>query len=470
MQAIPYDKRLSTDVTGRMVIDEDRLEKKLGETAYLLWQILCANRSAKGFTTITYAGIRRAKQFNDLTDRQIKRSLIRLRKAGLVRDLYRRRQKLRLPKGRNGDTVMAWAMPRQVFGARAASVRGSVVVVPNRTRQWVKSAPGRGGRRAGAGRKQKNQRGPYVKIGNQRGPYASFSNGSTDLLYTKQCSIDLKDDVACLATLGRQHGRASATVDPLLSIPSAGGKSSHSLESHDPETGSRLGPTTRTLAPPAAGTQGMPPYPAARIVPPAMIPPPPRLPEELTDTEGARWLVNAFRGAVESRYKKLGKRGKPYRCWVLSRRGSLEKSKYLKQLIEAADLLRELEAAPAAWCAFSVDCWRKYDMGKKPPSIAWVYQLGRIENQNGWYQGEEPYYMSRRVVYSKPAQVLIYQYQQMRFALARSGAQTRQEVAVVVEKFFPDGLYDRLVDKAKDRSLDDQQRISAAAARGEWQR
>ena len=76
--------------------------------------------------------------------------------------------------------------------------------------------------------------------------------------------------------------------------------------------------------------------------------------------------------------------------------------------------------------------------------------------------------MSRRVVYSKPAQALIYQYQQMRFALARSGAQTRQEVAVVVEKFVPDGLYDKLVDKAKDRSLDDQQRISAAAARGEW--
>ncbi len=71
-------------------------------------------------------------------------------------------------------------------------------------------------------------------------------------------------------------------------------------------------------------------------------------------------------------------------------------------------------------------------------------------------------------MYPQAAQDLIKRYGFMRRDLARTGAQARQEVLVVVDKWFPDGLYDRLAEQARARAAEDQVLINRRVARGDW--
>ena len=471
MDAIAYDGRLSSTITGTVPVPEDRFEKVLGENAFHVWQILCAHRDAQGMTTITYGGMQRTKQFTHLNTKQIERALKRLRKSGLVRDLVRCRIKMERPVGRQGKTAVVWAFPRIVFGCRGISSTGAIVLVPGWVWGWIKTAVRRGGARKGAGRPQ-NRVEKEFKLGgiknNQSGvPIYIHSNGL-------QSS---RRNVAFRAAHETPHGVFDAVLPnfPAHSNPaqeSAILKAESSADdparrsviletaSSSParaELGSKLG-GSRKRQPPPPGVNGVPPYPGPTVCPPALVPPPLELPDDVQGLDAAWWLAKAFRGAVESRYKK--------RCWVLPSVVKLEKSKYLKLLVEAAELLRDYMAPPAAWASFSVDLWRKHEIGKGQPRLNWVYSLKRIEEQHSW--GRREGYISRRAIYPKAAQVLMVRYRCMRVALADVGAQTRQEVQSVVEQWFPDGLYERLGRAARERAADDQRRINAAAARGDW--
>ncbi len=225
--------------------------------------------------------------------------------------------------------------------------------------------------------------------------------------------------------------------------------------------GGRIGrPPGPRLPPPYPGTRGIPPFPGPDVAPAAYIPAPKKLPDDVKGVEAARWLLKAFRGAVESRYRK--------RCFVLAGRGKLEKYKNLGKLIEAAELLRDHDIAPAAWAMFSVDAWLKYGIGKGLPRLNWVFSPKRVEDHHEWFGGEEVHYTARRAVHGRAAQELIRRHHRMRIDLASSGAQTEEEVKVVVDRYLPGSLYDDLAQKARERATDDQVRISDAAARGEW--
>lgn len=586
MDAIAYDSRLPQQITGTVAVPEQLVERALGYSAYLTWQILCAHRNAEGMTTITIAGMRRTKRFETLSPVQIKKALIKLRSSGLVRDLVHKRIRMQRPVGRQGKTAEVWAFPRRIYGCRAVGPGGGMVLVPGQVWRWVKARPGRGGVRKGAGRPRtrylpnrmrniqlelgkrfrssvraavracattgyvrksaigfpdyrgiiehlgpcpgvfqkyhidhirplayydltdpvelqqafapanhqwlpaavnlqksaqwdgKTSPGNSVKlvpldlvrglisssspgknawagpntVGDvdaerfQKVPYARSSRGTPDIYNRSVAAFDVCRDVASRASLGMPHSAFSAD-GPILKMATTpvGGN-----------VGSRIGGVGRP--PPPPGKMGVPLYPGPTVCPPAMIPGPPLLPDEIDDLDAADWLAKAFRGAVASRYKK--------RCWSLGSRDKLKKSKHLKLLVEAAGLLREYGVPPAAWAAFSVDQWRRNEMGKGQPRPNWVFSIKRIEDQHGW--GRREGYAAKRAVYSKPAQDLMRRYKCMRVALAQSGAQTRVEVAVVVEQWFPNGLYEQLQEKARARAVEDQLLINQRAARGEW--
>ena len=549
MAALAFDSRLAQEVTGTTTIPTERFEKVLGDNALAVWDVLCVCRNRNGYTTITYAGIQKKAALND---KQIARALVRLRRAGLVLDLLKRRKKMMRPVGRTGRMAEVWAFPRRVYGARGVNFTGKVVIVPGRVWRWLRRANYRGGARKGAGRPKGPMGTPqhlaiatryrgsvrtavlqYFRTGFLRKAGGGFPDYAGIIAQLGPCpgprreyhidhirplaSFNLEDQThlrqafapenhqwltatenlrksifwvsepgECVApsnqTVPYTHNSKWGTDIDLnnsgfegsVDVPSfASQKMAHSVASQRPadgilkaqqpgksqgNVGSRIG-GSRRRAPPPAGVNGVPQYPGPLVINPATVPGPPKLPDGLSNTDSARWLAKAYQGAIESRYKE--------RCFVLRGRGKLENSKHLKLLMEAAELMREYDMAPAAWACFSIDGFRHVNDRGKPP-IQWVYKHERLEEYQGWFRREAPHYSSKRVVYPKPAQDLIKRYGLMRVDLARTGAQTRQEVQVVVDKWFPDGLYDRLAEEARARAAEDQVLINRRVARGDW--
>lgn len=228
----------------------------------------------------------------------------------------------------------------------------------------------------------------------------------------------------------------------------------------DPALGVCLGGITSRPRLPQPGHMGVPSYPGPTVMPPAVVPRPPKLPENLSDLDLAQWLAKSYRGAVESRYKT--------RCYVLAKRGDLAKSRFLKVLVDGGRTLADYDIAPAAWAAFSVEVWRRYEGAKKPPPINWMFAPNRIEERREWFEAEEGAYDGGRLIHGEAAQDMMRRYAQMQGALTWSQARTEEEVRKVVERFFPNGLYDRLLAKAHEQAQDDQRRMTEAVARGEW--
>ena len=128
-----------------------------------------------------------------------------------------------------------------------------------------------------------------------------------------------------------------------------------------------------------------------KLLPPALVtlklqgvrvPPPPKLDPMQSLADQCMMLVNAVRGALESRYGK--------RSYVFSGSKDLSKSKYFKSLSAACAALLEHDIAPAVWCAWSIDWWKSQEngKGKKEPPTTWVLSAQRIDKQAGWCKSE----------------------------------------------------------------------------------
>lgn len=226
-----------------------------------------------------------------------------------------------------------------------------------------------------------------------------------------------------------------------------------------PNLGLHLGGTAPRPCLPQPGHMGVPSYPGPTVMPPAVVPRPPKLPEDLSDLDVAQWLAKSYRGAVEARYGE--------RCYVLARRGELAKSRFMKVLVDGGRTLSDYDIAPAAWAAFSVEVWKRHESSKKPPPINWMFAPNRIEERREWFEEEEGAYNGGRVVYGEAAQDLMRRYVQMLGTLTWA-KKTEVEVKKVVERFFPDGLYDRLLAVAREQARDDQRLLDEAVVRGEW--
>jgi hypothetical protein len=498
MNAIPHDGRLGPEVTGSSVVSAETLRKKLGFAAYLVWQILCQRRDEHGLTHVSVigrngsGGICRARGFNSLSAAQVKRALVRLRVAGLVKDLHRRRQWLR------GEF---WAFQRKVSGCTAiAPGQSDVVLVPPQTWKWLRDAPGRGGVRAGAGRPGKrpaedvwcglnspNDCTCEQENGTETTQKLEFKPHPTEIIQSRTIRAPNVNDPEGVRMVRfdfdeiiKPHPRSS-TVCEVDYVPSERSQSPSAtpsglllcigVDTPDPD-GLHFGGTAPASLPLLLdGQDGIPPRPTATNVPLPTIPAPPKLPEGLSDFEAARWLMNAYRGAVNARYYARTMTGKkPKRCMVLIQRGALEKSPYLPVLVTAARTMRDCDIAPAAWVAWNVDLWkgRGDKASAKPPPLRYVFSEKRILEKRGWFGKEAGSYEGRRSIPVPTAQALKQRWSTMWRQLCAQTDRSQEAVSATVARWFPEGLYERMVQEARAETIDMQARLNSDALSGRW--
>jgi hypothetical protein len=205
------------------------------------------------------------------------------------------------------------------------------------------------------------------------------------------------------------------------------------------------------------------------------------LPAHLDDDELCYALARAYRGAVASRT------GKP--CYLLSR-GIPRNWKCHAQLLGAAKLMQELEIAPAAWAAWSVDVWA--DMGKPPKParagkagvapkqarprarrrrwgskptgapLAWVFSPERVRERWGWFRSEENQYEGGRTIFGPVQRALMAKYDDMRRSVIYGGL----SLAQAAEQFFPGDTYDAEVAAAKAEIAENRTRLVRQAREG----
>lgn len=304
---------------------------------------------------------------------------------------------------------------------------------------------GHGGARKGAGRKKAE-----IKTGSSASEEIK-TGVSTEI--KKGVHVVLKENCSTVPVPSEQEGGVSAAAASLVEEPLAKViplPVSADFTTHAEHAFSQFDPRL--------DSPEVPEFPGMDLLEPAVVPSPPKLNSDDPDGSWCMALVRAYRGAVQSRYKVRS---------GAFRQNNIATSKYAKGLVEAAKKLLEHDIPPAAWAAFSLDVWRKYGEGKgseKPPALQWVFAAKRIEERRGWYKAESSSYTGGRVLFGKSAKELFERYQQMRVGLLC----TELPVAQVVAQHFPDGLYDRLLRRAREEAQAERTRLKAALAQGEW--
>jgi hypothetical protein len=183
------------------------------------------------------------------------------------------------------------------------------------------------------------------------------------------------------------------------------------------------------------------------------------------------FLAATWEQAVSHRY--LG--GKA--CGTFRRRGGVLGSEHFDMMVEAAGCMLEHEIAPAAWLAFSFDVWDEQQCknGKgrrrklKPPPLTWAYSPDRLNARRGWFRTAlANLVLGGQLTFLPAHRELVGRHARMRAALLRMQNPTNTEVAAVVARFFPDGCYAQLAERACNESKAQQVKLKRRAARGEW--
>lgn len=205
---------------------------------------------------------------------------------------------------------------------------------------------------------------------------------------------------------------------------------------------------------------GVPPYPGPTILQPVKVPPPPVIPPDMADKDAVVMLVRSYRGGVES---ASGQRWSGFRSLA-----QLKRSRYYRMLTDAVHTLRDLGIAPASWVMFSLEVWSKYGFGtskQKRPPLPWVFGCARIEQHCDWFFDSSATSFQKRLVFPPAAQDLLKRYGQMMFELRQKKGESRR---AVVERYFPDGLYDKLLRRSQWQADELSETLTAKVARGEW--
>lgn len=211
----------------------------------------------------------------------------------------------------------------------------------------------------------------------------------------------------------------------------------------------------------ALGTRIIPPFPGPDLVPMVVTPPPPLMSPRLTDPDRAKALAQAYRGGVERRYPELGA------CYY-ARRGEITSFRDYPKLVEAARLLLELEVPPVGWVLFSIDTWMFYmgDKSDKPPTVAWTFSAARIVERHGWYEEQAGTYAGGQVYMADAHRLLAATHQAMTLELLRVRPKTRDEVAQVVDHYFPGDRYERMLADARAGATRLQTMVQGLVAKG----
>jgi hypothetical protein len=122
--------------------------------------------------------------------------------------------------------------------------------------------------------------------------------------------------------------------------------------------------------------------------------------------------------------------------------------KHFGLLLEAAQLLHACEIPPVAWVLFSFDVW-PLTVNAHVPSPSFVFSPKRIQERHDWFEDSRGGYGKVQIKYGNQHIALISSWDGMWDDLLRSRPETRQEVAAVVERWFPGASFEQRVNSAK---------------------
>lgn len=382
------------------------------------------------------------------------------------------------PKGggrwQNYRGVKGWFKPSN-DPTNPSTTPFATIFVPPQTVTWMKRAtPNWGGKRAGAGRPMGSKNRPLVPTEKESSGVHQQSRGVQHIQPVVNKQLDPfyyvermpADAPPALPSQKQQQPVAvavpvetpKAVDEPAVWLPPAEGL----VETSHPELGASLrGKMTPGGRPPPPGVGGVPRYPGPTVMPPATVPGPPELPAGLSDSDAVERLLKAFRGAVAARTKKP--------CWVLGRKGSVEKSPYFGLLVKAAREMEDRQWRPGAWVMWRFDTWDEMQGGRKrEPPLKWVFSLEAMDEHGGWFESEAQHYSAPRIIYNAFAQDVLRKYQSMQLELLRRGAASPGAVREVVEKHWPGDSYRQAVQRANARTQEDQMLINRRVQSGAW--
>lgn len=463
---LPTPRLASPEVSGRTFFNREAFIRHLGKTTWDLWYRLICLRGKDGLVrhSVSYAASLRG--FPRLSGWQSKNALRRLQQAGLV-----------VPTSR-WETVECATGPKKVRVrlVRGMSVGTEEVVLPAATALQVKTLHGKG-------RPKRDDR--YVsprrirrqeRIDRALGAGEGVENGSPvmggiflNATYSPPSfdpenathnlsSYSLRDKSGVTASLKEREGAAQPHHS--LPVEAKPGVSNVIKLTRDDRTGTSLTSSTKTQ--PLIRPSFIPPYPGISQVSPVTVPNPPLLDPKAEPREWVQRMLAAYRGAVDARYG-LDEKGRG--CGVLLR-GDITRARFYKGFVEAARALIEHEIPPAAWALWYIDAWREHvdeGLSKKAPPVHTVFSAKRINERRGWFRRESESYLGGRVLIGKVYKQLLDRYTAMYRELPRTS-----DPAALFAKHFPDGEYNRLLEAARQESLEDQARLRRLVARGEF--
>lgn len=492
-------------VSGRAVVAREDLAKALGPTAWAVWHEITRlhvrrpggaweERQVRNGETGEFHGTEeRLARAVGKSVRQVKRAFARLRAAGLVNNRGRHLGWKVLPVPELDPStgvvreVRREVFVRQVFGAtmwpvtvrQAGPLRtGDVAAVPAHVAEWMETTARWGGKRAGAGRKPK---GDPSRVKNQDGPCppsgASAEVAGKESRWPRYILNSPSSPDQNLGFFSEEKETNAAppggAAGGSLFVEEESGSPSPAAPSTEPAapprvTFSAVRPPTRPDASRAVGIM----IPSSVDAKAALVPPPPRVTEDMAPWERVKILVAAYRGGARA---ILGAKWTP-----LSRPGS--EKKYLTQLADCAAALERERIAPAEWVAFSLDVWRgvldkKEARGDKSrgrgkrtlPPVAWVFSAKRVDEHANWCLATCPT-MGGRLVTGPRWDEFVGAWTSMAIEVAdwmaeHPGAPPPKHIA---EKHFPGNRYQEMFDAAREEGLEYRRLLAEQRARGVW--
>lgn len=446
----------------RATIGRAAFAKYLGRSAFEVWDRLCKLRDNGNRCTSTVREIAGDR----LAERNVRKGLARLRELALVES----------EPGASGTGRRV----RVVHGVEREP--GSVLVPPDvaaklrDVRQW-------GGGRSGSGRKSSAHKKPSQtdeverspEVPNQVGPLTIQEGPFSDSVFSR----------GAVKVCATEHSATLPYGESERSGPYVVGASRARAGASDLDSDQRVRLQANERAADAAPDfslrggrspgswcfDGVPAMPTIANLKPVIVPAPPPLPLARSLGEQVEFVAATWEHAVAHRFSN----GKA--CGTFRRRGGVLGSDYFDLLADSTGLFVEQEIAPAAWLAFSFDVWESYSekpkrrngKTRKPPPLKWVFERSRFEERSGWFRNAlGSMTLGGQVIFVQSYRELMRRHAAMRFALLKLSAPTNAEVSLVVDCYFPNGLYSELVSKAETESAKLRERFALRAARGEW--
>lgn len=214
----------------------------------------------------------------------------------------------------------------------------------------------------------------------------------------------------------------------------------------------------------ALGARLIPPEPLGRDHKPLCveIPAPRRLEPTSTPQQRVQALAGAYRTALLRRYQITSR-------YMRTPGLALEGHKDYAKLVKFADGLIAAAVAPVAWVLFSFDAWVGTPLGaerRSPPPAKWVWSIKRLREQGDRVDADR--YAEPALRTTPEAAELWADWRCMWLELLRVAPVTRDQIALIVDRWFPGETYESRLARARAQTWQWQASVDQEIAAGEW--